>query len=140
MPIRTRRWNDAQEEGDGWRVLVTRYRPRGVSKGEETWHEWTPALGPSKALHALVYGKAGEGAGIPWATYRQRYLLEMRERKPEIRALADRVAAGETVTLLCSSACDREARCHRSILKELIEREVAAMEQDTEDQTPKEKN
>ena len=28
--------------------------------------------------------------------------------------------AGETITLLCSSACTRESRCHRSVLKQLI--------------------
>jgi hypothetical protein len=37
-------------------------------------------------------------------------------------ALAVRVAAGETVTLLCSSACVDADRCHRSLLAELIER------------------
>jgi hypothetical protein len=45
----------------------------------------------------------------------------MREQKPLIDALARRVASGEQLTLLCSSACDRESRCHRSLLKELIE-------------------
>ena len=38
-----------------------------------------------------------------------------------IADLARRSKAGETITLLCSSACERESRCHRSILKELIE-------------------
>jgi uncharacterized protein YeaO (DUF488 family) len=36
MPIQTRRWNDPAEEGDGTRILITRYRPRGVKKSEET--------------------------------------------------------------------------------------------------------
>jgi hypothetical protein len=31
----------------------------------------------------------------------------------------------ETITLLCSSACVRESRCHRSILKELIKAQLA---------------
>jgi uncharacterized protein YeaO (DUF488 family) len=65
--------------------------------------------------------------GIPWATYRARYLVEMRHQREAIAELAKRVAAGETITLLCSSQCDREARCHRSILKELIEAEVAKL-------------
>jgi len=36
----------------------------------------------------------------------------------QIAELAARVSAGETITLLCSSQCAREARCHRSILKD----------------------
>jgi len=39
--------------------------------------------------------------------------------------LAARVRQGETITLLCSSACVDESRCHRSLLRELIESAVA---------------
>jgi uncharacterized protein YeaO (DUF488 family) len=123
MPIRTRRWDDPKEAGDGQRILVTRYRPRGLPKANETWDEWMPDLGPSKELHAAAYGKIG--TGISWATYRARYLAEMRSQREKIAELAKRVSTGETITLLCSSQCDREARCHRSILKELIEAAAA---------------
>src|SRR6185437_1706023 len=102
MPIRTKRWDEPSEPWDGLRVLVCRYRPRGVPKEEETWDQWRPELGPSKELHALVYGK--KGAPISWSTYRAQYLREMREQKEAIAELARRVAAGETITLLCSSA------------------------------------
>jgi uncharacterized protein YeaO (DUF488 family) len=122
MPILTKRWDDPKEPGDGWRVLVCRYRPRGVRKEEETWDQWRPELGPSKELHALVYGKVG--APISWSTYRAQYVREMREQKEAIVELARRAAAGETITLLCSSACVDERRCHRSLLKELIDRQV----------------
>ncbi|HEY0713658.1 MAG TPA: DUF488 family protein [Polyangia bacterium] len=133
MPVRTRRWNDpaAPEEGTGagLRVLVSRYRPRGVSKSAETWDEWWPELGPSRALHAAFYGKGEEGeaaaGGISFEEYAPRYLEEMQAQVFRIRALADRVAAGETVTLLCSSACTDPARCHRTLLQRLIETRVA---------------
>jgi uncharacterized protein YeaO (DUF488 family) len=122
MPIRTRRWNEAGEEGEGLRLLITRYRPRGVSKAEETWDEFWPELGPSKELHAAVYGKGRMPIG--WEVYRARYLGEMRGQKERIAELARRVAGGEAITLVCSSACVREARCHRSLLKVLIEEEM----------------
>ena len=123
MPIRTRRWNDPPEPDEGFRLLVTRYRPRGVAKADETWDEWRPELGPSKALHRAVYPE--NGTPIPWPQYRKRYLDEQRQNKGQIEELAARVRAGETITLLCSSACVREARCHRSILRELIETAAA---------------
>jgi uncharacterized protein YeaO (DUF488 family) len=121
--IRTKRWNDPVEADDGTRILVTRYRPRALPKTDETWTEWIADLGPSKALHAAVYGKTG--TPIPWSTYRTSYLREMQAQTDKIRELARRVAAGETITLLCSSQCVRESRCHRSILKELIEAQLS---------------
>ena len=123
MAIRTKRWDDPREPEDGFRLLICRYRPRGVAKSAETWDAWEPALGPSRELHAGVYGK--KGTKISWETYRKLYLSEMRSRADLIDRLAQRVSAGETITLLCSSACERESRCHRSLLKELIEQRVA---------------
>ncbi|HYV45779.1 MAG TPA: DUF488 family protein [Myxococcaceae bacterium] len=119
MPIRTRRWNDPGHPDDGLRVLICRYRPRGVPKAKETWDVWKKQLGPSVELHADYYGK--HGPPIDWATYRKRYLAEMKAQKGEIRALAEKVKAGETMTLLCSSACTDETHCHRTLLRELIE-------------------
>src|SRR5438105_10451834 len=123
MPIKTKRWNDPAEPDDGHRLLICRYRPRGVSRAQETWHAWDPSLGPSAPLHAAVYTR--NASPIPWPQYRRRYLDAQRANKETIAALAARVRAGETITLLCSSACDRESRCHRSLLKELIEAELA---------------
>jgi uncharacterized protein YeaO (DUF488 family) len=124
MPIKTKRWNDPRDADDGYRVLVCRYRPRGVRKQDETWDVWHPELGPSKALHGAVYSDTA--SKIPWPLYRRRYLDEQRANRELIRSLAIRARAGETITLLCSSACVRESRCHRSILKELIEAELDA--------------
>ena len=119
MPVRTKRWNDPADPDDGFRLLVTRYRPRGVKKADETWQEWWPELGPSRALHAAFWGKSGRP--ITFEQYRPRYLEEMRGQTFRIRALADRAAAGETITLLCSSACVDPARCHRTLLAKLID-------------------
>ncbi len=121
MPIRTRRWNDDPEEGDGLRVLICRYRPRGLRKELETWDVWYPELGPSRDLHAAAYGKNGVHVG--WEIYRKRYLAEMRspEAQRRIAELQNLLAEGKTITLLCSSACERESRCHRSLLAELLE-------------------
>ena len=117
--IKTKRWNDPAERSDGWRVLVCRYRPRGVRKDAETWEAWLPQLGPSRELHADYYGK--HGPPISWAEYRRRYLSEMRQQPEAIASLAARVQGKKTITLLCSSACLDPERCHRSLLKTLVE-------------------
>jgi len=126
MPIKTKRWNDPQEPDDGFRLLITRYRPRGASKADETWDQWMPALGPSRELHGAVY--TDRASPVDWNTYRRRYLREQLTNKQIISDLARRLASGETITLLCSSACVRESRCHRSILRELIDTEIANQE------------
>jgi uncharacterized protein YeaO (DUF488 family) len=124
MPIKTRRWNEPVEPDDGLRLLICRYRPRGIASEAETWHAWEPALAPSKALHRAVYTESA--SPLPWPAYQRKYVEEMRSQKPVIASLAARVKAGETITLLCSSACMREARCHRSILRDMIEQAIAA--------------
>jgi len=117
--IKTRRWNDPAEPDDGFRLLICRYRPRALPKADETWDAWDAHLGPSRELHAAWYGKRGEPP--TFAEYRRRYLDEMKAQSERIDELARRVAAGETITLLCSSACTDAAHCHRTLLKQLIE-------------------
>jgi uncharacterized protein YeaO (DUF488 family) len=123
--VRNKRWNDAEDAGDGARLLVCRYRPRGVRKEDETWSAWDASLGPSRELHAAIYGK--HGAPIAWREFKKRYLAEMRAERDAIDALAARVAAGETITLLCSSACTDPSRCHRTLLAGLIEKKLSAI-------------
>jgi len=125
MPVRTKRWNDPAAPDDGFRLLVCRIRPRGVAKANETWDAWWPDLGPSRALLDAFHGKGKDGVGappLPWAAYVPRYLAEMGGAGQlwRIRGLARRVSDGETITLLCASACTDPARCHRTLLASLI--------------------
>ncbi|HET6337110.1 MAG TPA: DUF488 family protein [Polyangiales bacterium] len=120
MPVRTKRWNDPPSPDDGYRLLICRYRPRGVRKSDEPWDGFCPALGPSTELHALVYGKTGEPP-LEFPEYARRFREEMGGRGYWIESFAKRVRAGDTITLLCSSACVDELVCHRTIVKELME-------------------
>jgi uncharacterized protein YeaO (DUF488 family) len=58
---------------------------------------------------------------IDWTEFRLRYLAEMKEQQDAIASLAARIATGETITLLCSSACTDPERCHRSLLNGVVE-------------------
>jgi uncharacterized protein YeaO (DUF488 family) len=118
MPIRARRWDEPNLPDDGLRVLVTRYRPRGLPKADETWELWLKDLAPSVELHAAAYGK-GQLA-IPFDEYARRYLAEMEPQRKLIESLGRQLSGGGTVTLLCSSACTDPARCHRTLLARLV--------------------
>jgi uncharacterized protein YeaO (DUF488 family) len=119
LPLKTKRWNDPKESQDGFRILICRYRPRGVRKQDETWDSWYPELAPSKELHAEFYGKRGDP--ISWDGYQRRYLEEMQAQEELIAGLAELVAEGASITLLCSSACTDASHCHRTLLQELVE-------------------
>jgi uncharacterized protein YeaO (DUF488 family) len=124
MPIKTKRWNDPRKRGDGFRLLICRYRPRALPKKDETWDAWYPVFGPSKKLHADFYGKNGPPIG--WDEYRERYLEEMKQQQELIDELAELNREGKTITLLCSSACTDASHCHRTLLKQLIEEKCQA--------------
>jgi len=126
MPLKTKRWNDPRKRDDGFRLLICRYRPRGVRKADETWDAWRKELGPSRELHADYYGK--HGPPISWEVYRERYLKEMESQTELIDEVAELVAEGKTITLLCSSACVDATHCHRTLLKELVEAAVGRRE------------
>lgn len=119
MQVRTKRWNDAPEAEDGYRLLICRYRPRGVPREGEPWDTWCHELAPSKELHAAAYGKNG-ALPIPWDEYERRFLAEMTTRRWWIQGFADSVRRGEPLTLLCSSACVDANRCHRTLVKRLL--------------------
>lgn len=99
---------------------MCRYRPRGVPKEAEPWDGWCAALAPSEELHAAAYGK--HGPKIDWDTeYVPRFRAEMERSTFWLQSFAGRVRAGETVTLLCSSACVDAARCHRTLVAAMLE-------------------
>jgi uncharacterized protein YeaO (DUF488 family) len=105
--IRTKSVYQDREAGDGWRILVMRFWPRGIRKSH--FDEWNREVAPSKEL---VFAYKREG--LPWKTYARRYRAGI---KPE--ALAALRKRPGTVTLLCG--CADEARCHRTLLKGMLE-------------------
>jgi uncharacterized protein YeaO (DUF488 family) len=129
MPIKTKRWDDPKEADDGYRLLICRYRPRALPKAKETWDNWCSQLGPSRELHADFYGK--HGPPITWEVYRRRYLEEIQAQTEMIDELAQLVAEGKTITLLCSSACLDPSHCHRTLLKDLIEQRLTEISAQT---------
>jgi uncharacterized protein YeaO (DUF488 family) len=109
--IKTKRIYDPPEPSDGHRLLVMRRWPRGIKK--TAVDGWNPDLGPSLAL--LREYRQGK---VDWPTMAQRYRREMQGRREELAEVA-RLAREGDVTLLCS--CQDEKRCHRTLLKELVE-------------------
>ena len=98
---------------DGFRVLVDRIWPRGISRRRAALDEWMGDLAPSSALRAWFGHEPSR-----WDEFRRRYLAELRSRRESIAALR-RLATAKRVTLLY--AARDPLRNNARVLKELIE-------------------
>ena len=120
MSVRIVRLGSARVPGEGVRIGTVRRPPRGVPKerfAAEDWYDvWFPNLAPSPETMKL--GQAASTAAA-WATFARRYRAEMRE--PAARHdLALLAALSRTADFSVGCYCEDEARCHRSILRELL--------------------
>ena len=104
---------DEPSLSDGKRILVMRLWPRGVRK--ESVDFWLKNVGTEREL--IREWKAGQ---VTRAEYEIRYyrMMEGDEQRKLVKEIAD-IARESPVTLLCS--CKDPERCHRSLLKKLIE-------------------
>ena len=120
MAIRVVRLGSPRGAGEGVRVGTVRRPPRGVLKTEFAAHDfydvWLPELAPSAPLVALAQAAADERG---WRVFARRYRAEM--RRPQAAHLLDLLAAlSKQTDLAVGCYCADEARCHRSVLRELL--------------------
>jgi uncharacterized protein YeaO (DUF488 family) len=123
VPLFLKRVYDPPSPEDGFRLLIMRLWPRGVKKTRVSM--WQKELGPSPALLRAFLDKK-----VEWPEYRKRYRAEMRAKPDLLRTWAER-ARREDITLLCG--CKDENRCHRLLLRELLEAEKGNEEGPAED-------
>ena len=94
MAIRTKRVYEAPSPDDGYRVLVDRLWPRGLTKERAAADVWLRDVGPSTALRTWYGHEVAR-----WPEFRERYRAELASGAAfeELRAIA---SEHETVTLL----------------------------------------
>ena len=95
--IHTKRVYDGAEDSDGFRVLVDRLWPRGVSKASAKIDLWAREISPSTELRRW-YGHDPD----KWSEFRSRYFGELEANRAHLQPILDRVRSG-TVTLVYSS-------------------------------------
>jgi len=127
MAIRVVRLGSPRVPGEGLRLGTVRRPPRGVPKREfasrDYYDTWLPDLAPSEALV-----KAGQSAASDrdWRAFARRYRAEMAQ--PAAARLLELLAAlSRTTSLSVGCYCADEARCHRSVLKELLQERGAVI-------------
>ena len=97
MDIRLKRAYEPASAEDGYRVLVDRLWPRGVSKKQAKLDEWEKELAPSSQLREWF---GHEPDRFP--EFRRRYIDELRANRPRLRELRRRARTG-TLTLVYSA-------------------------------------
>lgn len=97
MTIEIKRTYDARERGDGWRVLVERLWPRGMTKSALAADTWLKDVAPSTGLRKW-FGHRVER----WEEFRRRYRGELAANPDAWRPIVEASGAG-TVTLLYSA-------------------------------------
>jgi len=128
MTIRVVRLGTPRHAEEGVRVGTVRRPPRGVPKDEHAsrdfYDAWLPELAPSPELMKL--GKAVEG-DEDWDAFAKKYRVEM--ATPEKRRLLDLLALlSRSTNFSVGCYCAEESRCHRSLLRELLDERGADLE------------
>lgn len=84
MPVTIKRIFEEPSPSDGYRVLVDRLWPRGMSKGRACLDEWLKIVAPSQELRIWF-----DHDVTKWAEFRHRYLNELKQHRELLRPLAN---------------------------------------------------
>lgn len=112
MEIRLKRVYDEPSDDDGFRVLVDRLWPRGLSKERAAVALWAKDAAPTTELR-----RAFHYDGMDWETFAAAYRAEV-ATNPAVPALREAIAGQPVVTLLYGA--QDAIRNHAEILREAL--------------------
>ncbi|MGH8015054.1 MAG: DUF488 domain-containing protein [Candidatus Zixiibacteriota bacterium] len=98
MAIALKRVYEKPEKSDGYRVLVDRLWPRGLTKEKARLDEWAKEIAPSHELRKWFHADRTK-----IAEFKKKYLAELRNHLEKLKELAAR-SRNAQVTLLYSSS------------------------------------
>ena len=109
--VRIKRIYEPAVKGDGYRILVDRLWPRGVSKAEARIDLWMRDIAPSTALRRWFNHDPAK-----WEEFCERYRAELREQQPLLDAVRRQAKEGP-VTLLYAA---RDERFNQAVVLQLV--------------------
>ena len=127
MAIRIIRLGSRREPNEGLRIGTVRRPPRGVKKedyaSKNIYDVWFPNLSPSESLLKEFFPLNDQKS---WKLFGRKFIAEM--KKPEAKKDLDLLAAlSHQTNMAIGCYCKDESRCHRSILRELLEKRGASI-------------
>jgi uncharacterized protein YeaO (DUF488 family) len=97
MPIQIKRAYEPASPADGYRVLIDRLWPRGVSRQSAKLDEWIKELATSAELRQWFGHEP-----VRFEEFRRRYVAELRDERPRLTTLRRRARDGR-LTLVYSA-------------------------------------
>ena len=113
MAFKIKRAYEPPDPADGFRVLVDRLWPRGLTREKLRIDAWVKDVAPSTELRKWIHSDMSR-----WAEFRRRYFKELAAQPEAVAELRTKARDG-TVTLIFA-ARDTE-RNHATVLKEYLE-------------------
>jgi uncharacterized protein YeaO (DUF488 family) len=114
MSISIKRAYDPAQPGDGYRVLVDRLWPRGLSKATLGLDVWMRDVAPSNELRRRFHHEEGK-----WNEFRKQYFKELEQQPALVRELRQRARRGR-LTLIYGAR--DEIHNNAAALKQYLER------------------
>lgn len=115
MPLVTKRIYLPAEKRDGYRVLVDRIWPRGLTKEQASLDQWLREVAPSTSLRKWFGHDVAR-----WDEFRHRYEQELDGNPGAVTPLLEIIRSHPTVTLLFA-AKDPEHN-QASVLRDYLEK------------------
>ncbi len=127
MSVRVVRLGTRRVPGEGLRIGTVRRPPRGVRREQiaarDFYDVWFPVLAPSVETMTAFRREMTEPA---WRRFSRAYRKEM--ARPEASHALDLLTAlSQRTDFSVGCYCEDETRCHRSILRALLEERGATM-------------
>lgn len=121
MTVRIVRLGSERSADEGTRIGTVRRPPRGVPKTDfasGNWYDvWYPNLAPS--LETMKLGQTAE-TDAQWLAFEKAFRREMKAPDAS-RSIALLAVLSAQANFSVGCYCEVEARCHRSILKHLLQ-------------------
>jgi uncharacterized protein YeaO (DUF488 family) len=121
MSVRIVRLGSRRHAAEGLRIGTVRRPPRGVRKSDfarENWYDvWYPLLSPRPGT--LKLGLRAD-TDAKWAAFARRFRAEMSAAEAS-RTLDLLAALSHHANFAIGCYCEDESRCHRSVLRSLLE-------------------
>jgi uncharacterized protein YeaO (DUF488 family) len=114
MTVTIKRVYEPADENDGFRVLVDRLWPRGITKEKAGINLWAKEIAPSDDLRRWFSHDPSR-----WEEFRQRYIAELSPKEKE-RILADLAARADEGTLTLVYAARDTNHNNAVVLRELM--------------------
>lgn len=112
MDIQIKRVYEPSEPEDGFRVLVDRLWPRGLTKEQVQADLWLKEIAPSTELRKWFHNDRSN-----WDEFKRRYILELQDNWAAVESLLNEAVKGRLTLLF--SARDEESN-HAVVLREYL--------------------